>query len=115
MEVKETKYFFEGLSSTLAVLSGELYDTLVAKGKKRMGQEDVADSPQISELIRRTREQQTMADLISKGRKGQEELTQAIGAEVKKTLSAAGIVTRTDLARLERRIDEIERTLEKGE
>lgn len=115
MEVKETKYLFEGLSETMGELFGELFDTLVAKGKKRMGQEDVADSPQVSELIKRTREKQTVADLISKGQKGQEELILSIGGEVKKILSAAGIVTRTDLARLERRIDEIERALEKGE
>jgi polyhydroxyalkanoate synthesis regulator phasin len=99
----------------LGVLYGELYDTLVAKGRKRMGQEDVADSPQVSELIKRTREKQTMADLISKGQKGQEELIASIGGEVKKILSSAGIVTRVDLARIERRIDEIERALEKGE
>lgn len=115
MEVKETKYLFEGLSNTLGELYGELYDTLVSKGKKRMGQEDVADSPQVSELIKRTREKQTMADLVSKGQKGQEELIASIGGEVKKILSSAGIVTRTDLARIERRIDEIERALEKGE
>lgn len=115
MEVKETKYLFEGLSETMGELFGELYDTLVAKGKKRMGQEDVADSPQVSELIKRTREKQTVADLISKGQKGQEELIASIGGEVKKILSSAGIVTRTDLARIERRIEEIERALEKGE
>lgn len=115
MEVKETKYLFEGLSNTLGQLYGELYDTLVAKGKKRMGQEDVGDSPQVSELIKRTREKQSMADLLSKGQKGQEELIASIGGEVKKILSSAGIVTRTDLARIERRIDEIERALEKGE
>jgi polyhydroxyalkanoate synthesis regulator phasin len=111
MDVKETKYLFEGLSTTLGTLYGELYDTLVAKGRKRMGQEDIGDSPQVSELIKRTREQQSVADLISKGQKGQEELIQSIGGEVKKILSSAGIVTRTDLARIERRIDEIERAL----
>jgi polyhydroxyalkanoate synthesis regulator phasin len=112
MEVKETKYLFEGLSETLGELFGELYDTLIAKGKKRMGQEDVGDSPQVSELIKRTRENQSVADLISKGQKGQEELIQSIGGEVKKILSSAGIVTRTDLARIERRIDEIENALD---
>ncbi len=115
MDVKETRYLFDGLSETLGGLLGELYDTLVAKGRKRMGQEDVADSPQVSELIRRTREKQTVAELISRGQKGQEELIQSIGGEVRKILSSAGIVTRTDLARIERRVDEIERALEKGE
>jgi polyhydroxyalkanoate synthesis regulator phasin len=114
MDVKEIQYLFEGLSNTLGELSAEVFDTLVAKGKKRMGQEDVADSPQISELIRRTREKQTVAELISTGQKGQEELIQAIGGEVKKILSSAGIVTRSDLARVERRIDEIDNALEKG-
>jgi len=55
-----------------------------------------------------------VAELISKGQKGQEELIQSIGGEVKKILSAAGIVTRSDLARVERRIDEIDHALEKG-
>ena len=80
-----------------------------------MGQEDVADSPQVSELIKRTREKQTVADLISKGQKGQDELIQSIGGEVKKILSSAGIVTRSDLARVEHRIDEIENALDKGQ
>ena len=114
MDVKEIQYLFEGLSNTLGELSGELFDTLVAKGKKRMGQEDVGDSPQVSELIKRTREKQTVAELISKGQKGQEELIQSIGGEVKKILSLTGIVTRSDLARVERWIDEIDNALEKG-
>jgi polyhydroxyalkanoate synthesis regulator phasin len=115
MDVKEIQYLFEGISSVAGELSGELFDTLVAKGKKRMGQEDIADSPQVSELIKRTREKQTVAELVSKGQKGQEELIQSIGGEVKRILSAAGIVTRSDLSRIERRIDEIDRALAKGE
>jgi polyhydroxyalkanoate synthesis regulator phasin len=115
MDVKEIQYLFEGLSNMLGELGGELFETLVAKGKKRMGQEDVADSPQVSELIKRTREKQTVADLISKGQKGQDELIQSIGGEVKKILSSAGIVTRSDLARVEHRIDEIENALDKGQ
>ena len=115
MDVKEIQYLFEGLSNTLGGLYGELYETLVAKGKKRVGQEDAADTPQVSELIKRTREKQTVAELISKGQKGQEELIHSIGGEVKKILSSAGIVTRTNLARVERRIDEIDKALEKGE
>jgi len=115
MDVKEIQYLFEGLSDTIGALSAELFETLIAKGKKRMGQETAADTPQISELIKRTREQQSVAELISKGQKGQEELIASIGGEVKKILSSAGIVTRSDLARVERRIDEIDRALEKGE
>jgi polyhydroxyalkanoate synthesis regulator phasin len=115
MDVKEIQYLFEGISNTLGGLSGELYATLVAKGKKRMGQEDAADTPQVSELIKRTREKQTVAELISKGQKGQEELIQSIGGEVKKILSSAGIVTKSDLARVERRVDEIDKALGKGE
>jgi len=115
MDVKEIQYLFEGLSNTLGGLYGELIETLVAKGKKRMGQENAADTPQVSELIKRTREKQTIAELISKGQKGQEELIHSIGGEVKKILSSAGIVTRTDLARVERRIDEIDKALGKGE
>ena len=115
MDVKEIQYLFEGISNTLGGLSGELYATLVAKGKKRMGQEDAADTPQVSELIKRTKEKQTVAELISKGQKGQEELIQSIGGEVKKILSSAGIVTKSDLARVERRVDEIDKALGKGE
>lgn len=115
MDVKEIQYLFEGLSETVGGLAAELYDTLVEKGKKRMGQEEAVDTPQISELIKRTREQQTVAELVSRGQKGQEELIQSIGGEVKKILSSAGIVTKSDLGRVERRIDEIDRALEKGE
>jgi polyhydroxyalkanoate synthesis regulator phasin len=115
VDVKEIQYFFEGISNVVGELGGELYDTLVAKGKKRMGQEDVADSPKVSELIRRTREKQSVAELVSRGQKGQEELIQSIGGEVKHILSAAGIVTRSDLSRIERRIDEIDRALAKNE
>jgi len=115
MDVKEIQYLFEGLSNTLGGLYGELYNTLVSKGKKRMGQEEVEDTPQVSELIKRTREKQTIADLVSKGQKGQEELIRSIGGEVRKILSSAGIVTKSDLARVERRIDEIDKALGKGE
>lgn len=115
MDIKEIQYLFEGLSSTVGDFSAELFGTLVEKGKKRLGQEGAVDSPQVSELIRRTREKQSMADLISRGQKGQEELIQSIGGEVKKILSSAGIVTKSDLARVERRIDEIDRALAKGE
>lgn len=112
MELKDLQYFLEGLSSTLSQFYDELYDSLVVKGKKRMGEETKKDSPQISELIKRTREQQSVSELLSKGKKGQEELIQAVGAEVKKILSSAGIVTRTDLARIERRMSVIEQRLE---
>jgi polyhydroxyalkanoate synthesis regulator phasin len=111
MEVKEIQYFFVGLSNTVAELYDQVYDTLVVKGKKRMGQETKKETPQISELIKRTREEQTISELLSKGKKGQEELIKSIGSEVKKILSSAGIVTRTDLARLEKRMNEIEKTL----
>jgi len=87
MEMKEFQYFFEGLTETVRPFVSELYDTLLEKGKRRMGQETSGESPQVSELIR------------------------SIGGEVKKILSSAGIVTRTDLARVEKRIDEIEKTV----
>jgi polyhydroxyalkanoate synthesis regulator phasin len=111
MEMKEFQYFFEGLTETVRPFVSELYDTLLEKGKRRMGQETSGESPQVSELIRRTRENQTIAEMVAKGKKGQEELIRSIGGEVKKILSSAGIVTRTDLARVEKRIDEIEKTV----
>jgi len=111
--MKDLQYFVDGLSSTLEELYEQIYDALVQKGKKRLGQEAKADTPQISELIKRTREQYSIAELVSKGKEGQEELIQAIGAEVRKILSSAGIVTKSDLARIERRMDEIEKTLSK--
>lgn len=116
MDLKELQYFFEGLSGTVGQFYDEVYDSLVAKGKKRLGQEAGEESPVISELIKRTREQQSISELLARGKKGQEELILSIGAEVKKILSAVGIVTRHDLARIERRMDEIENILaEKGE
>ena len=113
MDTKDFQYLLEGLSGFLGEFLGELYDTLVLKGKKAMGQETEGESPQISELIRRTREQQTLAELIARGKEGQEELIAAIGAEVRKILSSSGRVTRHDLARVERRMDEIEKALDK--
>ena len=111
MDVKEIQYLVEGLASTLAEFYSELHEALVAKGRKRMGQEDVPDSPQISELIKRTRERQALVDYLGKGKQGDEELIRAVGSQVKKILSSAGIVTRTDLTRVERRMDEIEKAL----
>jgi len=115
MEIKELKYLVQGLSSTFGEFYGELYDSLVVKGKKRMGQEAKGESPQISELIKRTREKQTIQELLSKGKQGQDELIKSIGVEVKKKLAGVGIVTRTDFHRVEKRLDEIEEVLaEKG-
>lgn len=116
MDFKELQYFLEGFAGTVSQFYDEVYGSLIVKGKKRMGQDTREDSPVISELIRRTREQQGISELLAKGKKGQEELIQAIGAEIKRILSAAGIVTRHDLARIERRMDEIENILAgKGE
>lgn len=115
MEVKEIQYLLEGFSSTITEFYGELREALVAKGKKKMGQEGAADSPQVSELIRRTRERHNLAELLAGGKQGEEELVQAVGAQVKQILSSVGLVTRSDLARVERRMDEIEKALaEKG-
>ncbi len=111
MDVKEIQYLAEGLFSTVAEFYSELHEALVAKGRRRMGQEDAPDSPQVSELIRRTRERQAVVDLMGAGKKGEEELIQAVGAQVKKILSSAGIVTRPDLTRVEKRMDEIEQAL----
>ncbi|MDD5749094.1 MAG: hypothetical protein PHP64_08680 [Actinomycetota bacterium] len=115
MEMKEIQNFFDGLSLTLDELFGEVYETLVMKGKKRLGQKDVGETPQISELIKRTHEEHSIAELVSKGKEGQEELIQAIGGQVRKALSSLGIVTKSDLERIERRMAGIEKALsEKG-
>jgi hypothetical protein len=111
MDVKELQYFVDGLSGTLRQFYDEIYDSLVIKGKKRLGQETKRESPSISELIMRNREQQSISELLAKGKQGQEELIQSIGGEVKRILSAAGIVTRHDLARIEKRMNEIEKIL----
>lgn len=113
MDFKEIQYLLEGLTGTAAAFYGELYEALVAKGKKRMGQEGAPESPQVSELIRRTREEKCMADLLAAGKSGEEELVHAVGGQVQKILASAGIVTRADLARVERRLDEIEKALAK--
>ena len=116
MDMKDIQYFFDGLSSTLTELYGEIYQTLIEKGKKRLGKEATGDTPQISELIKRTREEHSIAELVAKGKEGQEELIRAIGGEVKRILSSLGIVTRNDLIRIEKRMDEIEKILsERGQ
>lgn len=115
MDFKDFQYFAEGLSTTLGELYGDVYHTLIVKGKKRMGQDTKEDSPEISELIKRTREQRSIQELLSTGKQGQDALIASIGAEVRKILSSAGVVTRTDLARIERRMDEIEKALEQKE
>jgi hypothetical protein len=107
MDAKEIQYLAEGLSVTVGRFSGEIYQSLLIKGKKRLGQETRAEAPAISDLIRKTRKDQVVSDLLMKGKKGREEFILSIGAEVKKILSSAGIVTRSDLARVQRRIDEI--------
>jgi len=115
MEFKDFQYFVEGLSAELGELYSEIYHALVVKGKKRMGQDIKEDAPEISELIKRTREQRTIQELLSTGKQGQDALIAAIGAEIKKILSSAGVVTRADLARIERRMDEIDKALEARE
>ncbi len=115
MDFKDLQYFAEGLSAELGELYSEVYRTLVIKGKKRMGQETKEDAPEISELIKRSREQRSIQELLSSGKQGQDALIAAIGAEIKKILSAAGVVTRTDLARIERRMNDIEKALDERE
>lgn len=112
MDFKDVGYFMEGLSGALTEFYGELYQALVTKGRKKMGQEDAGESAQVSELIRRTRQKETVAELVGRGQKGQEELIGAIGGEVRRILSSVGIVTRKDLARIEKRMNEIESAVE---
>lgn len=112
MDYSDIGYFLEGLSEVLTDFYGELYQALVTKGRRRMGQEDAGESVQVSELIRRAREKQAAAGLVALGRKGHEELVADIGGEVKRVLSSSGIVTRADMARIEKRLDEIEKAVE---
>ena len=111
MDFKEIQFLMDGLGGTVKQFGQEVYDSLVIKGKKRLGQESGEESPTISELIMRNREHQSIAELLSRGKQGQEELIGAIGSEVKGILSATGLVTRHDLARIEKRMDEIEKIL----
>ena len=100
---------FQGVVTTCKEVGGEFYKELVAKGKKRMGQESEPTGERIAELIHKTRASEPIADLISRGKKGQEEMVSAIGKELKNVLSVAGIVTKTELAHLEKRVNQVER------
>ena len=115
MDLKQIKYLVEGLSGTLNTFYEEVHDTLVAKGRKRLGQEDIEEGPQLSEIIRRTRERRTIAEILASGKGGEAELVEAIGNEIRSVLTAAGIATRDDLARVEKRMEEIEQALEEKE
>ncbi|HEY5530792.1 MAG TPA: hypothetical protein VIK22_02190 [Candidatus Anoxymicrobiaceae bacterium] len=115
MDLKEIQYLVEGLFGTLNAFYEEVHDTLVAKGKKKLGQEDIEEGPQLSELIERTRERRRLTAIIAGGKGGEDELIEAIGREIRRVLSVAGIATRDDLARVEKRMEEIEQALEEKE
>ena len=115
MDLKEIQYLAEGLFGTLNAFYEEVHDALVAKGKKKLGQEDIEEGPQLSELIERTRERRRLTAIITSGEGGEEELIEAIGSEIRRVLSVAGIATRDDLARVEKRMEEIEQALEEKE
>lgn len=112
MDAKDLKYLFQGLTATLSEYYSEVYDSLIVKGKKKLGRGE-EETPAISELIRKVKEEQSISEMLSKGEKGQAEFTQAIAAEVRRILSRTGVITRSDLARVEKRLDEIEKYLER--
>lgn len=112
METKDIRYFVEGLASTASGVFDELYEVLVAKGKKKMGKEDV-ESPEISEIIRQVKEKETVAGFLARGKKGREDLIQSVGEEVQRILSSIGVVTKMDLKRIDKRVAEIENLLAK--
>ena len=100
---------FQGVVATCKEVGGDLYKELVSKGKNQMGQESDPTGAGIVELIHKTRESEPIAEIISRGKKGQEELVSTIGKEIKNVLSTAGIVTKAELVHLEKRIDQVER------
>ncbi len=112
MDAKDLKYLFGGLTSTLYEYYSQVYDSLIAKGKKKLGKGE-EETPAISELIKRVREEHSISEMLSRGREGQAEFTQAIAAEVRRILSKVGVVTRADLVRVEKRLEEIEKFLDK--
>ncbi len=111
MDTREVQYLVEGVSDTISSVYDELYDSLVVKGKQRLGQQTTGDAPVISDLIKRHREDNELSSLLSRAESEKEELIRSIGAEIRKRLSTVGLVTQSDLARIQRRMDEIEQVL----
>ena len=70
MDKKDLRYFWEGLTGTVTEFYGELYDSLVAKGKRQLGDDSAAQTPHISDIIRRMREKEAMQELLSRGKRG---------------------------------------------
>ncbi len=110
MDARDLKYLFKGLTSTVSEYYFEFYDNLIAKGKKKLGKGN-EETPAISELIRKVKEEHSISEMLSRGEEGQAEFTRAIATEVRKILSRVGVVTRADLARVEKRLEEIEKYL----
>lgn len=107
MELNDMPYLLLGALASVRDDSIKTVDQMIEKGKELAEgtKSKVKDSAQDKRL------EETMQDLIKKGKKESEELVESISKVVKDTLDSLGIVTKSDIKDLEKKLNSLEKKL----
>lgn len=105
MDLTDMPYLLLGALASVRDDSIKTVDEMVGKGKElaegtKSKARSVADDKKL---------EATIQDLVKKGKKESQELVEAVGKVVSDTLDSLGIVTKTDIKEIDRKLTELEK------
>ncbi len=107
MEMNEMPYLLLGALASVRDDSINTVDDMVAKGKELAeGTRSKARS-----TVQDRKLDATVKDLVKKGKQESGELVEAVGKVVKDTLDSLGVVTKSDIRAVEKRLDALEKKI----
>lgn len=108
MDQEELPYMLLGILTSTRREAMRIVDELVKKGQSG-AKADSAEKAGKTPIVKRGEDY--INELIEKGRTQQDDFISAIYKEVKDVLDAMGIVTKSDLDKIEQRLSKIEKKL----
>lgn len=107
MELYDMPYLVFGALASIRDESIKTVDEMIAKGKELTE----GASTKVKSTAQDKKLEATIQDLVKKGKKESEELVEAVGKVVKDTLDALGIVTKSDIKDIDKRLAAVEKKL----
>ena len=107
MDFNDLPYLILGSMAAVKDDSIRSVDEMISKGK------EIAEGTKskVKQTAEDRKLEATFQDLVKKGKKESEELVDAIGKVIKDTLNSLGVVTKSDIKAVERRLDSVEKKL----